>query len=186
MTTKFDIKRAQCYIDLFIHDFETKNAESIIERPSTMLEEIEWIFDELLHIHGILDKAEIPSHGMDGNEFSLSDRIEWLITGTSRMDCVPNHSQYQLREDRSSYDDDPVPGVDPSLAGIIEVRIRSTKPPWCYLDWTDIPSKKYICSPEDVIPFTRVLFNNLSYATELRWNWEGSLQGHYLKPRGAP
>ena len=67
---------------------------------------------------------------------------------------------------------------------VFEVRLR------CWFDgstaWESFTSKEYRCqTDEQAQTFCQVLLDSDADITQVRWNWKGSLQGHYLETRKA-
>lgn len=96
------------------------------------------------------------------------------------------YNPLKLSEQRASFDVDPVPGVDPSQAQSIDIRVRHKRNlnvPWSEIDFVIYTGIDHPTWPDI---FCKILANNFYGCVEIRWNWTGSLQGHYVKPTGAP
>ena len=67
---------------------------------------------------------------------------------------------------------------------VFEVRLRH----WFdgSTSWESLTSKQYRCqTDEQAQNFCQVLLDSDADITQVRWNWKGSLQGHYLENKKA-
>lgn len=178
MTTPTDIRHATDVIQVLLDD---PNVHLVEGASSAHLNEILYVLDDLRYAHEELDKLNVPRDHPELGELNLRLRIRWLVVNGAarRLKDIPRKFTYVVSNERASQprllevqkDHDAS-----SVEGVIEVRIR-----FGVQSWMDIPASEWLCdSAEEANAFTRVLLRNTPGAIELRWNWHGSLQGHYV------
>lgn len=156
-----------------IRDLETRLHSHILEWSDVPLQnELLYLLDELQELHDELNKRDVPQTGADGLELTLRQRILWKQPESPTSDVGqpyqgPDHHQLAMFE--RPYEP-------------IELHVRQ---PGDLRPWKDIAveADQILCN--DPSQAERLVLN---YAhqylgtdwQEIRWNWLGSMQGHYI------
>ena len=177
MPTPSNIRRCQDYVQAFQDDLQAD--EPTLENPTAMLAELLWLLDELEQAHAFLDQRDIPrTDPLDGMEMGLTQRVAQLVSAKRLAETRYAVGQMRLLEGAKAYQaKTPISGQ----IAVFRARFQDDG-----REWDAIP----IYGETRVVNDLEANFHAyrlaadliaLGYAVaEIRWNFKGSLQGHYL------
>jgi hypothetical protein len=192
MTTSTDLSNFRSIIEDHLASDEP------IEIDST-LQKILYMLDDLQHIHELLDKCDVP-RDLDNVELDIYHRLVWLIGTTEKRSNILE-DLFDHMNKRVEYIADSSAGIGRSennsdsmqlslcerkrtysaIAYEIEIRLRVKGD---LREWKDIPAIRNKAKDANQANERAMVeaFSNRA-CLQVRWNWTGSHQGHYLVAR---
>ena len=192
MPTSTDLQRAIQLVDDLFAELSRCFAHNETDAPDIRgLQDVLYTLEEVQSTHDYLDKLDVPRQSAESGEMNLISRVEWLASnrmGSNHLEMRKDFyggvfplkvDQRRLFERRQKY-------RHRGDVAEFKIRLKDDHRPWMEIPLHgDLLVDTFSVPPGEAAQIVaKYLANNTPHCKEVRWNWRGSLQGHYVPGPG--